>query len=158
MPAGKGNGYVSSYVGAVAPIAASIVVVVIPLAIYTRDQSAELELGGLFFALLAIVAVVGGILLVPVGIYLALTMRGHRMAGRTAWAVVVVALVFLGFTIVVQLIGEAVVAGSVPADVATTLFVLGLLVAPFLARWYVVRFPKTQRQGPQARDMTASGG
>ena len=158
MPKGGRNGYVAAYVGAVAPIAASILVLVIPLSIYTRDHSAELELGGLFFVLLAVVALIGGIVLVPVGVYVALTVRGHREARRTAWAVVVVALVSTGCTYVGGLIGEAVVAGNVPADVSSALLVLALLVAPFLARWYVVRFPKTERPRPHASESMASGG
>ena len=157
MPADGRKGYVASYVGAVAPIAASILVVVVPLTVYTRDHSAQLELGGLFFVLLAL-ALVGGIVLVPVGIYVALTMRGHREAGRTAWAVVAVALVVTGCTYVGGLIGEAVVGGHAPADVSSTLFVLGLLAAPFVARRYVLTSPTPEQPSPRPDDVIASGG
>jgi hypothetical protein len=157
MPAGGRNGYVASYVGAVTPIAASIVALV-PLAIYTRENSAQLELGALFFVFLGILVLIAGVVLVPFGIYLALTKRGYAEAGRTARAVVVVALLMFGSGVVGELLAEAVVAGNMPEDVASALFVFGLLVAPFLARWYVVRFPKTKRQEPQADDVTALGG
>ena len=157
MRVGGRNGYLASYVGAIAPIAASTLLVVLPLAIYTRSHSSQLELGGLFFVFFAIAALLGGIILVPVGIYVALTVRGHREAGRTAWAVVVVALAVTMCAYLGGLVGQAAAAGKVPADVASIVLVLGLLLVPFLARWYVVRYPKTKEPPPMVNDVIASG-
>jgi hypothetical protein len=157
MRGGGRSGYLASYVGAVAPIAASTLLVVLPLAVYTRSHSSQLELGGLFFVFFAFAALLGGIILVPVGIYVALTVRGHREAGRTAWAVVVVAFGVTMCAYVGGLVGQAAGAGKVPADVASVVFVLGLVLSPFLARWYVVRYPKSKEPPPLVNDVVASG-
>jgi len=137
-PDRSSKGYLATYIGSLIPFVFALIIAV-PIILYTRTRPQQLELGGLLFVLLTFFIVLGGIILAPLGIYFALKRQRYSNAGRTAWYLIILAVVLYILAILLQILLESVTSKTLAKDAASSVGAFFLLLLPFIARWLVVR-------------------